>query len=337
MSEKPASTLSGLVAVATLSALATWASTLPALAALRISPLIVGILLGVAVGNALGDRLPGSWAPGIQLSAKRLLRAAIVLFGFRITFTQIGDLGVEGVLLDLFIVVSTLVIGIFLGTRVLGVDRETAVMASCGAAICGAAAVIAAEPVVRAQPHKTAVAIGTVVLFGTLAMFLYPALYHAGLLSMGEEVFGVYIGATVHEVAHVVGAGAAVSDATADTAVIVKMTRVMLLAPTLMGLSWWLRRTSAKAPESSPVMIPWFAVGFVGVAGFNSLELLPGAAVSAIIRVDTFLLTMAMTALGLGTVASKIKGVGWAPLRLAAALFAWLVVGGYFATRWLVH
>ena len=312
-------------------------ASLPPVAMLRLSPLIVGILMGVAVGNLCRPWLPTDWDAGVQFCAKKVLRLAIVLFGFRITFAQIGELGLEGILLDVFMVASTLCLGIFFGTRVLGLDRETAVLTSAGAAICGAAAVIAAEPVVKAEPHKTTVAVGTVVIFGTLSMFLYPVAFRAGVLPMTEDVFGVYIGASVHEVAHVVAAGAAVSQATANTAVIVKMTRVMLLAPALLGLSVWLRGSSRAEGEDRPAMtLPWFAVGFVAIAGFNSLDLLPGVALEVIHHVDTFLLTMAMTALGLGTVASKLKGVGWSPMLLALGLFFWLVTGGYLATTWLI-
>lgn len=337
MSDKPAGALSGVLAVATLSAVAVWVASLPSVSALRLSPLIVGILLGVCLGNIGGAQLPTSWAAGVAFSAQKILRLAIVLFGFRITWPQIADLGLAGVLLDVLMVTSTLVLGVLFGTRVIGLDRETAVLTSAGAAICGAAAVIAAEPVVKAEPHKTTVAVGTVVLFGTLAMFLYPVAYRAGLLPMSEELFGVYIGASVHEVAHVVGAGSAVSAATANTAVIVKMTRVMLLAPALLGISWWLRRASTEGPlERPPLSVPWFAVGFVAVAGFNSLALLPGPIVESIVVVDTFLLTMAMTALGMGTVGSKLRDVGWSPLLLALALFGWLVVGGYLATTLLI-
>lgn len=337
VSDKPAGALSGVLAIGVISGVSMWVASLPAVATLRVSPLIVGILLGVCVGNLAGERLPSSWGPGVTFSAKKILRLAIVLFGFRITFGQIADLGMAGVLLDVFMVSSTLVLGVFFGTRFLGLDRETAILTSAGAAICGAAAVIAAEPVVKAEPHKTTVAVGTVVLFGTLSMFLYPIVFRAGLLPMSEDLFGVYIGASVHEVAHVVGAGSAVSEATANTAVIVKMTRVMLLAPALLCISWWLGRAKATEDVQRPAMsVPWFAVGFVAVAGFNSLALLPEEVVGAIDLLDTFFLTMAMTALGMGTVGSKLKGVGWSPLLLALALFVWLVGAGYLATTWLM-
>jgi uncharacterized integral membrane protein (TIGR00698 family) len=327
----------GLGLVVALSAVATWVAATPAMLSLRISPLIVGILLGVVLGNSAREKVPADWSSGILYAAKIILRLAIILYGFRITFSQIEAVGINGFLVDVIMLTSTFVLGSFLGIKVLGMDRETAIMTAAGAAICGAAAVVATEPVVKAEPHKTAVAIGTVVLFGTLSMFVYPFAYRMGWVPMTENVFGIYIGATVHEVAHVVGAGEAVGTVAAQTSVIVKMTRVMLLAPALIVLGWVLSRgTEAGTGERAPVMIPWFAVGFIVVAGFNSLDLLPEAVVQGLNVFDTFLLTMAMTALGIETNASKFKGVGLAPIYLALALFGWLVGGGFVVTRILM-
>ena len=327
----------GLVFVTVLSAIATAVAQLPALTNLKISPLIVGILIGVIVGNTVRNRLPTSLDKGIIFSAKKVLRLAIILYGFRITFDQIGQVGTAGVLLDCVMVGSTLALGCFLGIRVLKMDKETAIMTSAGAAICGAAAVIATEPVVKAEPHKTAVAVATVVCFGTMAMFLYPIVYRTGIIPMNPETFGVYIGASVHEVAHVVGAGDAVGPKTSDIAVIVKMTRVMLLAPALIIIGWLLaRRNSHQSGKRTPIMIPWSAIGFVFIAGFNSFNLLPKPLVGNINTFDTFLLTMAMTALGLNTVTSKFKGIGLTPLYLAGILFGWLVVSGYVLTTLMI-
>jgi uncharacterized integral membrane protein (TIGR00698 family) len=115
------------------------------------------------------------------------------------------------------------------------------------------------------------------------------------------------------------------------------MTRVMLLAPALIAIGWFLHRGRSEEDQSGTgLVIPWFAVGFILVAGFNSLALLPTTVVDTIIAIDTYLLTMAMTALGLSTVVSKFKGIGWQPLQLAFILAVWLVVGGYILTQLLV-
>ena len=325
----------GIAFVAFLALGAMQIASLDPFAALRVSPIVIGIIIGAAVGNLAGPRIPSALGAGVMFAAKKILRLAIVLYGFRITFAQISDVGLAGFVLDVTMVTGTLVFGTAVGTRWLGLDKATAIMTSAGAAICGAAAIVATEPIVKAEPHKTAIAIGTVVIFGTTAMFLYPLAYRAEWIPMTEEAFGMYVGATVHGVAHVVGAGEAVGPVAAGTAVIVKMTRVMLLAPALIAIGWLYNRRSDGGP-GAPIVIPWFAVGFVAIAGFNSLGLLPGDAVELIVRIDAFLLTVAMTALGLNTVVSKFKGIGWQPIKLGFVLAVWLILFGFVATSALV-
>jgi uncharacterized integral membrane protein (TIGR00698 family) len=234
------------------------------------------------------------------------------------------------VLVDVVMLVSVFGLALWLGTRVLRLDRDTSLLVGIGSAICGAAAVLAAEPVLRAQAHKVSVAVATVVVFGTLAMFLYPLLYpHLG---MDAHTYGLYVGSTVHEVAQVVVAGSAVGPQAAATAVIEKMLRVMLLAPFLLLLSAFLRRGGDGAGAGTRVQVPWFAVLFVVVAGIHSLHWLPPRWIAVLIQVDTVMLAMAMAALGVRTHYGAIRQAGLAPILLAASLAAYLLVGG-----WLVN
>jgi uncharacterized integral membrane protein (TIGR00698 family) len=199
-----------------------------------------------------------------------------------------------------------------------------------------------------------------VVLFGTISMFLYPVLYATiiepatGFLHMSPSTFGMYVGGTIHEVAQVVAVPASVpgaSEIMANTAVIVKMTRVIMIAPMLIVLGLVLSSMAKKSGgEGSKVklVIPWFAVYFIGMAGINSLihnyTVTATADVATIIQgvigninlIDTFLLTMAMTALGMGTRFAKFKGLGLAPLYTAGSMFIWLVVGGFIITQCVV-
>jgi uncharacterized integral membrane protein (TIGR00698 family) len=295
----------------------------------------VGIVLGMVYANTLRMNFPDSWNPGVTFSAKKILRLAIILYGFRITFQQIGDVGAVGLTVAVVMVSSTFLLGSWVGVRFFKMDRDTAMLTAAGSSICGAAAVLATEPVLKAAPQKSATAVSTVVLFGTISMFLYPALYGLGVIHLTPPEYGVYVGGSVHEVAQVVAAGGAIPGA-ADNAVIVKMTRVMLLAPALVLLGIYVSRMAAKGKDkagSVKLVIPWFAVGFIAAAGINSLNILPHQLVAWIIVIDTFLLTMAMTALGMETSYSKLKDVGVKPVYLALVLFAWLVVGGYAVTN----
>jgi uncharacterized integral membrane protein (TIGR00698 family) len=225
-----------------------------------------------------------------------------------------------------------------------GLDRDTAMLTASGASVCGAAAVLATEPVLKAEEHKAAVAVSMVVLFGTVAMFLYPLLYTAlfkdisGFFHLSPTQYGIYVGGSVHEVAQVVAAAGVNGPGTemANNAVIVKMTRVLLIAPMLILLGLWLSRQAAKtgAPGATvKLVIPWFAVWFLGMAAFNSLQILPTPIVGWINTIDTFLLTMAMTALGMGTRFAKFKGLGMAPLYTALGMFVWLVFGGFLVVK----
>lgn len=328
----------GVVFVAVLAMAATYIAGIPVLQKLSISPLIVGIILGMVLGNSVRQRFPEVWTPGIIFSAKKILRLAIILYGFRITFQQIAAVGVSGLAADIIMLSSTFLIGGYLGVKWLKIDHDTALLTASGASICGAAAVLATEPVLKSEPYKATIAVATVVLFGTIAMFLYPVLYKLGIFNLNPDEMGIYIGSTVHEVAQVVASGNAISPATADTAVIVKMTRVMLLVPLLLALSVYISRKKnviEASGEKRKISIPWFAVGFIGVALFNSFALLPAQAVSAINYFDTFLLTMAMTALGLETRFSKFRQTGGKPLVLALILFGWLLIGGYFVSKFI--
>ena len=273
--------------------------------------------------------------PGITFSAKLILRGAIILYGFRLTFQQIMAVGLPGLTVDLIMVVSTFFIGAIVAIKLLKLDKQTSFLTAAGASICGAAAVLATEPVVKAEAHKSAIAVSTVVLFGTISMFLYPVLFNSGLLgSMDIAAYGIYVGATVHEVAHVVGAGVSCGMVSCDTSVIIKMGRVIMLVPFLIILGWYLAKSSASPDEkgSTKLVIPWFAIGFLAVAGFNSLQLLPTEVVKSIIFIDDLMLTMAMAALGLSTNFAKFKEVGMKPIYAALTMFIWLVVGGYFIT-----
>ena len=337
-----ANALHGMLLIALFSFAAFYLADLPFMKSLSLSPLIIGILLGMLYANSLRNHLPETWVPGIKFCTKQILRTGIVLYGFRLTLTQVYAVGLPAVLMDAIVVCVTILFGVFLG-RLLKIDRDTALMTSTGSAICGAAAVLGAEPVVKCEGHKTAIAVSTVVIFGTLSMFLYPIMYRMGWLSeMSDTAVAIYTGSTLHEVAHVAGAGNAMdpTDALgiAGTATITKMIRVMMLVPVLLIIGFFMMRTAKTAigkGERGKVDVPWFAILFLVVIGFNSLDLLPEGIVNFINTFDTFLLTMAMTALGAETSIDKFKKAGFKPFVLALILFVWLIGGGYCLAKYV--
>ena len=322
------------------------------------SALTLAIVIGMLVGNTVYPRFAAASAAGVNVSKQTLLRAGVVLYGLRLTVQDIGHVGIAGVAIDALVLGSTFALACIIGTRWLGMDRKTAMLIGAGSSICGAAAVMAAEPVVKAKAEQVTVAVATVVVFGTLAIFLYPVLFdlnqHWQLIPGGANGFGIYAGSTIHEVAQVVAAARSVGPSAADTAVIAKMVRVMMLAPFLIMLSAWLARDGSKhtsqnhdthggasdiggtrIQHKAKLAVPWFAFGFVGVVLFNSLRLLPASVVAVTTELDTILLAMAMAALGLSTHLGAIRKAGVKPLLLAAILFGWLVIGGALINRWV--
>ena len=352
LSEQKGNTLHGILLIALFSCAAFYIAEIPFVRSLSFSPLIVGIILGMLYANSLRNRLPETWVPGIKFCTKQVLRAGIVLYGFRLTLNQVAAVGLPAVVIDVIIITGTIFLGLWLG-RLLKLDRDTSLMTATGSAICGAAAVLGAEPVVKCESHKTAIAVSTVVIFGTISMFLYPILYRAGLLdALGDTGAAIYTGSTLHEVAHVAGAGNAMdptdSLGIAGTATITKMIRVMMLAPVLVVMSFALagrgKGANGEKAGKSKITIPWFAFGFIAVICLNSLlQYLCGVETvkeiplnGTIEYVDTFLLTMAMTALGTDTSVEKFRQAGAKPFVLALLLYVWLVVGGYLLVKFLV-
>ncbi|GEK71952.1 YeiH family protein [Halomonas halophila] len=323
----------GLALCALLTLGGTALSRLPMLAEAGVSPLVPALLLGIVAGNLPLARHLSQTGPGLAFATRRLLRGGIVLFGLSLTLQQVAGLGPKVLVLDTLVIAGVLAGGYGIGIRLLGLDRDTALLTSAGSAICGAAAVLATESTIRARPAATSMAVATVVLFGSLAMLVYPLLY--SLLDLPQGLFGIYIGATVHEVAQVVAAGEAVGPEALANAVIVKLVRVMLLVPFLLIVGqWWQQRQDGDAEDGDRggLVIPWFAFGFLAMVAFNSLVALPAPLHAALVQLGQLALTMAMAALGFETRLSRLRALGPKPFLLALILFALLVGGGGLAS-----
>ena len=303
------------------------------------SALTIALLIGMLVGNTIYPRIAAHTAEGVVFSKKTLLQLGIILYGFKITFQQIGQVGWTGMLIDATVLCSTFFLAYYLGTRFFKLDSKTSILIGAGSAICGSSAILATETVVKADAAKVAVAVSTVVIFGTLAMFIYPMLFqlnhHLGYL-VDAQSFGMFTGSTMHDVGQVVAAGMQMDENTAASAVITKMLRVMMLAPFLVCLSMWWDSKKARAhaiqggqaPVKARITIPWFALLFIAVAGVNSLNILPTAVSQFGLTLDTWVLAMATAGLGLATHVKAIRQAGMKPLLLAGVMFAYLIFGG---------
>lgn len=330
--------LPGFVAAAAVALLALCVQQLAA----GLSELFIALILGLALRALLSARLAqAAWQPGFLLLKTTVLRAGIVLFGFRLSWQQLSQLGWQGILIDLLMLSSTFCLALWLGRR-LGVDKGLATLIGAGSAICGAAAVMATASTLRSNEAHSALAIGTVVLFGSVAMLLYPLVYPWWLLLGGDaQSMGVLIGSTVHEVAQVVVAGQAISGDVAEFAVLSKLGRVLLLAPFLVVVML-LQRRAANAAQPAAVSsrgaalpVPWFAIGSLGCCVWQSLSPLPELPLQAVLSVDRACLVLAMAALGLSTCFRQLGQFGYKPLFLGALLACWLLIVGGFLNIFL--
>lgn len=325
--------LNGFTLVLLVSLASYYIASLPLILKLHLSPLIIGVVFGILV-SPLFRQTEKTCEKAVAFSAKKLLRMGIILYGFNVTLTSIASVGFNGILLSVVVVVFVLWIGYLIGVKLLGLDKEIAILVSGGSAICGAAAILALESSLKSKPYKGIIAVGTVVIFGLLGMFLYPIVYALGLIPLNYTQEGYYIGLTLHELANVVGAGDAISQETQEVALIVKMIRVLLLVAVLLVVPYFF--AESKEGGKRKLHIPWFAFWFLGVVILHSLINLPDEAVSFFKFLSGFFLVMAMSALGLQVDLKKFLEFGGKAFVLAFILFGILAVGGFFLVYYFV-
>lgn len=279
-----------------------------------VSPLIIAIVAGIALTNLI--HLPAGLQPGIQFSAKKLLRWGIVFLGLTLVLSDIWGLGAP-MLLVVVAVVGGGILGTILLGRVLGIHRKLSLLIGCGFSICGAAAVAGVEGVVDAEEEDVVTAVALVVIFGTLMIPLIPALGH--LLGMPPEVNGLWAGASIHEIAQAVAAGEAIGHGALELAVITKLSRVLMLAPVVLILALSMRRAGNSNPDAKrPPLVPLFIIGFLAMVLLRSFVDLPEGVLAVGGFLQTALLSAAMFGLGCGVKIRELVRVGARPFVLAA-------------------
>jgi len=296
---------------------------------LVISPLVVAVVLGGLISN-LG-LIPDRCRSGLRFAARSLLRLGIVLLGLQLSFSQVRELGAPGLLLVVFVVAITFVGTQWLGKK-MGLSHGLSLLVATGFSICGASAIAAMRPVSDADDDDMAYAIALVTICGTLAIFLLPAF--AELIGFSGAQFGSWVGASVHDVAQTVATASTGDQEAQHAAIIVKLTRVMLLAPLVAGVSFARRRKivksqmpGEKATASAtklPPLIPLFVVGFMVSISLNSFFDIPKAVLSDAKWIEKSLLASALVGLGAGVDARKLRSIGARPLVLG--LTSWLLI-----------
>lgn len=311
----------GLLLTAGVAGFAFALRSIPGVAIL--SPMILATLSGMTIHNVFGTP---AWAkPGVTFSLKRVLRLGIILLGLQLMASQVTQVGLAGVGVIVATLLATFAFTTWLG-RVMGVDAKLAELIGAGTSICGASAVIATNTVTRGSDEDVAYAVACVTVFGSLSMLLYPLL--PGLLHLSPAAFGLWSGASIHEIAQVVAAAFQDGARSGEIGTVAKLTRVMMLAPVviILGIVAVRRATHATDPSASRAAppIPWFVLGFIAMVILNSVVTIPVAPKASIVIGTTFLLSMALAAMGIATDFRKLRAEGLKPLLLAAA--AWVFI-----------
>ena len=289
------------------------------------SPMILATMIGMLFHNLVGT--PAICRPGVVFSLKKILRLGIILLGFQLMLSQVAAVGAVGVAIILSTLAATFVFTKSLG-RLMGVDPKLAELIGAGTSICGASAVIATNTVTEGSDADVAYAVACVTVFGSLSMLLYPLL--PGLLHLNPRAFGLWSGASIHEIAQVVAASFQDGAAAGQFGTVAKLTRVMMLAPLVIGLGFLATRKASAhiggVPRKAPPM-PWFVLGFIAVMLLNSAVTVAPHEKAQIVTLTNFLLSMALAAMGLETDFAKLRREGIKPLALAAC--AWLFIAGF--------
>jgi uncharacterized integral membrane protein (TIGR00698 family) len=259
------------------------------------------------------------------MAQRPVLRWAVAGLGFRLSLGEILKIGVPALAVVVTSVFAALVFGWWVGRR-LGLNDKLATLLAVGGGICGASAVVAADSVVQAEKSDSALAVGIITLLGTIGIVIYPWIGRAA--AMDTFRFGVWDGASLHEMAQVVAAASGFARESTAIATVVKLVRICLLAPVVFFLAWRMRAlthsTDAGRPQVSPV--PWFLVVFVLFAAINSTGWLPKDWVQLIQRGDLWLLCVGMAGVGLQTSFHDLGRAGWAPI--AAGVAQWIALAG---------
>lgn len=285
-----------------------------------VSPLIVAVVLGVVIGNTLPVDTP--LRPGFRFAAGWLLKIGVVLLGLRISLGDLASLGARGLMVILLTVVATFFGAQWLGRR-LGIGPDLSLLVGTGYAICGVSAVAAMNGVIKADEEEATYAVGLVTLAGSLSILVLP------VLGQGLEPadFGAWVGGAVHDVAQTIATAATSTDRATEAAIVVKLTRVALLAPLVLAVTLWRRLPSRdESPTSRPPLLPWFVIGFLVLVGIRTTGSVSESFIASVRVVEAWLFAISLVGVGAGVDIARLRRLGGKPLQLG--LLTWLIVAG---------
>ncbi|MGW1029951.1 YeiH family protein [Streptomyces sp. NPDC002577] len=325
LSKGPASRVPGLAVSLAVAAMATVIGKLAPVVGGAVSGIVIGAVLATVIKH--GDRL----RPGITTASKTVLQVSVVMLGTQLSLRQIVQVGSQ----SLPVLVGTLAVCLsaaFLFGHWLRVSGGLTTLIGVGTSICGASAIAAVTPVIGVGGAEVAYAVSTIFIFNIAAVLFFPLVGH--LLGLSQHAFGLFAGTAVNDMSSVVAAATTYGDAAGDYAVVVKLTRTLLIIPVCLILAALVRRRarrrSTEANDTKRVrvraLVPWFLVGFLLMAAVNTVGLIPSGAHPILSEVSVFLITMALSAIGLSTDLSGLRRTGPRPILLGG--FLWIVMSG---------
>src|SRR5579875_3192364 len=287
---------------------------------------VFGIVLGIVAGASVPALRRDRLAPGVGFAGTTVLQLSIVVLGTGLSLAKVVEVG-GGSLPVMLGTFAVAIGGAFLLGRLLGINAELATLIGVGTGICGASAIAATTAVIRPKQSNVAYAIGTIFTFNILAVLLFPPLGH--LLGMTGHSFGLWSGTAVNDTSSVVAAAYSFGDGAGPYAIVVKLTRSLLIIPIVIFLAMLTARRDA-AKQGEQVRIPWrkvvpaFLIGFLAAAALNSVGVIPAAWDGGLTFLGTFIITVALSAIGLGLRLGQLRQAGHRPLVLGALL--WICV-----------
>ena len=303
----------------------------------RMFPIVGGPVLGILLGMLLAFiKRPSTTEKGISFTSKKILQYAIILLGFDMNLFQIFKVGGQTLLLMVF-TLSASFLSAFLIGRLLKVERNSNILIGVGTAICGGSAIAAAAPVIQAHDEDIARSISTIFLFNVIAAFLFPFLGH--LMQMSDYHFGLWAGTAVNDTSSVVAAGYSFSSAAGNLAVIVKLTRTLMIVPVTLVLALWESRRNSGSMNTNyrlSKIFPWFIIGFAAASVIGTFLPISSEITGLAAQAGKYMIIMAMAAIGLNTNLIKLIRNGWRPILLGLGCWAVLSVTSLFVQHTLL-
>ena len=294
--------------------------------------MLFALILGMAMNFLSTD---GACKPGIEFTARQVLRWGVALLGLRITVAQVAALGWHPVLLVLLSVVLTIGVSMVVA-KLMGFQTLFGLLSGGATAICGASAALALAAALPSHPQKERATLFTVVgvsALSTLAMIVYPMIARA--VGFDDRAAGMFLGATIHDVAQVVGAGYSMSKETGDIATVVKLMRVAMLLPVIVFAVMCARASGKEAGDKRPPLLPWFAVAFAALVAINSTGWLPKALADAGSDFSRWFLVAAIAGIGMKTQLKDLVTVGIKPVALMIGETVFLALLAIALLRWM--